>query len=307
MDEDLFQLLARKFRTTRFSLKTAFAVVLWLSVLIAIFTQIDDDLHRIFPLGIWIGATWFVVARINRASLGTSTLPAVFIILASALPRGAVESRLPGAERSQCGNSLKQITLALERYREAYRRYPPSFVADQNGRPMHSWRVLILPFLGEEVLYSQYSFKEPWDGPHNRKLHDKELYVYRCLADHGRKPSTDTSYLAVVGTGSPLAPSKGQRTGKPKSDSLLVVEVADSGIHWMEPRDLHVVQMNPIVCASHGQGISSHHINGAHVSFADGTVHFLKAGTSVAEHTSNRQSAEKPKVNAQRSTIPSHP
>src|SRR5262245_2481223 len=51
---------------------------------------------------------------------------------------------------SQCGINLKQIGLALEQYRDTYRYFPPAYVADANGRPMHSWRVLILPYLGQE-------------------------------------------------------------------------------------------------------------------------------------------------------------
>jgi len=37
---------------------------------------------------------------------------------------------------------------------------------------MHSWRVLILPYMGEEEqqLYSRYNLNEPWNSPENHKL-----------------------------------------------------------------------------------------------------------------------------------------
>jgi prepilin-type processing-associated H-X9-DG protein len=58
--------------------------------------------------------------------------------------------------------------------------------------------------------------------------------------------------------------------------TILVVEVADSGIHWMEPRDLHVVQMAPRINAPAGQGIRSRHPSmGAHVLFADAHIEWL--------------------------------
>jgi prepilin-type processing-associated H-X9-DG protein len=50
---------------------------------------------------------------------------------------------------------------------------------------------------------------------------------------------------------------------------------ANSGIHWMEPRDLHVLQMAPTINAKSGQGLSSAHNGGAHVLLADGAVRFL--------------------------------
>jgi len=49
---------------------------------------------------------------------------------------------------------------------------------------MHSWRVLLLPFLDQKPLFDQYRFDEPWDGPHNRKLVSQIQYAYRCPS-HG--------------------------------------------------------------------------------------------------------------------------
>src|SRR5690242_17032670 len=77
----------------------------------------------------------------------------------------AVQQAREAARRSQCKNNLKQIGLALHNYHETYGGLPPAFVADDQGRPMHSWRVLILPFLGEQALYNEYNLSEPWDGP----------------------------------------------------------------------------------------------------------------------------------------------
>jgi prepilin-type processing-associated H-X9-DG protein len=55
----------------------------------------------------------------------------------------------------------------------------------------------------------------------------------------------------------------------------MVVEVANSGIHWMEPRDLHVGQMTPRINSKSGQGISSRHPGGAHGLLADGSVRYI--------------------------------
>jgi hypothetical protein len=60
---------------------------------------------------------------------------------------------------------------------------------------------------------------------------------------------------------------------------ILVVEVHNSGIHWMEPRDLHITQMAPTIYAPHGQGISSAHKSGAHVGMANGAIKFLPQDT----------------------------
>jgi hypothetical protein len=58
--------------------------------------------------------------------------------------------------RAQCGNHLKQIGLALQNYHDTYNSFPPAYIADANGKPMHSWRVLILPFMEQKPLYDKF-------------------------------------------------------------------------------------------------------------------------------------------------------
>jgi len=74
------------------------------------------------------------------------------------------------ARGSQCSGHLCQISLALHNYHDVFGCFPPAYIADSRGRPMHSWRVLILPFMEQVALYNAYHFEEPWDGPNNRKL-----------------------------------------------------------------------------------------------------------------------------------------
>jgi prepilin-type processing-associated H-X9-DG protein len=63
------------------------------------------------------------------------------------------------------------------------------------------------------------------------------------------------------------------------SNTILVVEVANSGIHWMDPRDLHIDQMPMSVGTSMTQGISSHHPNVVMALFADGHTQALTGNT----------------------------
>lgn len=99
-----------------------------------------------------------------------------------------------------------------------------------------------------------------------------------------------TSYVAVVGQGTAW-PGAGATSFKDFRDgtpnTLLVAEIADSGIHWMEPRDLDADAMPFCVNPAKGPGISSHHrdvgwsqrLLGAHVGIADGSVRFLPTDT----------------------------
>ncbi|NLE39494.1 MAG: DUF1559 domain-containing protein [Pirellulaceae bacterium] len=179
------------------------------------------------------------------------------------------------AQRAQCTNQLRQLGAALLSYHGAHGSFPPAYVADANGKPMHSWRVLILPYLDYEELYERYRFDEPWDGPNNRKLHGEIVKCFRCPSQNTVANPRATSYVAVVG---PRTAWRGDRPVRlarfidnPET-TILLVETKDSGIHWMEPRDLEYPPMPSQINAPSGGGISSHHGTSALVLFADGSV-----------------------------------
>lgn len=169
-----------------------------------------------------------------------------------------------GGRQAKCLNNVKEISTAIFCYAVTNDEYPPPYIADESGKPMHSWRVLILPQLGYQKLYDQYRFDEPWDGPNNRKLADKCPRVFQCPTEcaNRRSPSVETSYVAIVG---PKTIWSGDRAViydsiVNASGTILLVEVANSGINWMEPRDLHIEEAVP----------SSEHPNIVAISFADG-------------------------------------
>jgi prepilin-type processing-associated H-X9-DG protein len=231
---------------------------------------------------LWLTA-WSRLNLAVSAILGLVVLTALFISMDTT--RGGI------APRMQCGNHLKQIAISLQNYHDVYGSFPPAYIADASGKPMHSWRVLILPFAGEKSLYDAYDFSEPWDGPHNSKLHS-QMPPYFCCPAHSGQPTGETDYLAVVGPGTVWPGStttKFTQITDGTACTLLVVEAHGSGIHWMEPRDLHLVQMPLAINPPRGAGISSPHggtkSKGATAAFADGHTQFLPSSLTPAELT----------------------
>ena len=102
------------------------------------------------------------------------------VVISLALP--AVRSAPPASIRTQCINNEKQIMLGLLNYESANGHFPPPYLADENGKPIHSWRVLILPYTEHGSLYERYDFDEPWDGPNNSKLIAEMPNFYGCPA-----------------------------------------------------------------------------------------------------------------------------
>ena len=144
--------------------------------------------------------------------------------------------------------------MAVANYHETYKCYPPPFIADADGKPMHSWRILLLPFLDGNNLYQKYRFDEPWDGPNNRKLADRMPTIY---ALHGcEKPgNVTTNYLRVVGNQTASPPGRTLQQldiADGVSYTLFIVENVDTGVHWMEPRDLTFESMSFTINAPNG-------------------------------------------------------
>lgn len=209
-----------------------------------------------------------------RRSLGCAVIAFLLITLAMLVLPGINGERR--GRRPQCLSQMRQIIAALQAYATNHEgQLPPAYIADENGKPMHSWRVLLLPYLEGQALYERYNFDEPWDGPNNSKLAREIPRIYQCPDEYSRDdtPQPFTSYAVVVGPhtlwpGS--EPGSLDRIPDGSAHTLLLVEVHDSAIHWMEPRDLTLDEMNPRVNGKGRLGISSVHTGGAFVMWADG-------------------------------------
>jgi hypothetical protein len=195
-----------------------------------------------------------------------------FLLIALLLP--TLSSARGSTSRSGfCLNNMRNIAQALKQYELVNGTLPPAYIADENGKPMHSWRVLILPYIERQDLYEKYRFDEPWDGPNNSQLHNHRVHLFECPSDD--HTMNNTSYIAVTGAKTIWPNEKTTKFSDVKDglgNTILLVEVRDSGIHWMEPRDLDITQMPMAINSDKGLSISSSHetLAFANVMFADG-------------------------------------
>ena len=65
-------------------------------------------------------------------------------------------------------------------YAKANHVFPPAYSTNQDGKPLLSWRVLILPYIGNDDLYREFHLDEPWDSVHNKTLLSKMPDVYKA-------------------------------------------------------------------------------------------------------------------------------
>jgi len=152
----------------------------------------------------------------------------------------------------------------------SYEQFPPRAVTAKDGRPLLSWRVLLLPYLGEEELFQQFKLDEPWDSPHNKRLLAKMPSVYAPVRK-GKEPHS-TFFQVFAGEGTIFEGTRGSRIADIRdgtAQTIIVVQAAEA-VPWTKPVDLHYDAKKPI------SKLGGMFKDGFHFALADGTVHFAK-------------------------------
>jgi hypothetical protein len=200
----------------------------------------------------------------------------VLVLCLSIVVALAPESR-EACMRSSCCNKLKQIGVALHTYRTKYGEFPPSAIRDSHNQALLSWRVLLLPMLGEERTYKELDLKQGWNSEKNRRATTAPLAGYRCLNDAASERPAITSYVAITGPGAawpPDRPASESHLPDTFAGTILLIECPDSDIGWAEPRDVTIDELfarDSKIRAS----LKHAHSGGFCALFGDGDVHLI--------------------------------
>lgn len=204
-------------------------------------------------------------------------LLAICVLVALLLP--AVQAAREAARRSQCANHLKQLGVAMHFYHDTYGSYPPAYTTDANGNRLHSWRVLLLPYLEQQSLYESFDLSKPWNDPQNLALAQQMPPVFACPSSARGEQSQQTSYLVISGAEMLFSGSEFIRISDVldgTSNTVMIVEAEGSAVLWTEPTDLDGATMQYTIGPG-PQQIGSDHPGGAQVCMADGSVRFLSS------------------------------
>ncbi len=205
-----------------------------------------------------------------------------------------IQSARGASQRSQSMSRLRQVAIAVLNYEAANGSLPPAFTVDEDGNRLHSWRTLMLGLLGWAPLHRMCDYEQPWNSPHNRKLSEVSLPILMDPRSKGQGdgPDRHTSYVAVIGERTAWPGARGRRIEEITdglSNTILLIEIHTTHIHWAEPRDLTLDEALDIMTSNDPDVVGvyarqdffyeyEYTVGSRHVVFANGHVRTVPFG-----------------------------
>jgi hypothetical protein len=208
-------------------------------------------------------------AQITYRSEGQGQLTSVGtigVLIGMLLP--AVQQAREAARRVSAMNNLKQIALAFHNYESVYGEFPRNILSE-DGKPLLSWRVALLPYMEQQVLYNQFHLDEPWDSDHNIQLLEMMPQIYQSP---NLEPANRTVFLGFEGPGTIF---EGKKTKfrdilDGTSNTIMCVEADEAeAIEWTKPADLPFDPKGPV------RGVGHLRPGGFNAVMADGAARFI--------------------------------
>jgi hypothetical protein len=230
----------------------------------ALSLEYDSDLYFVVaivccPLAITLAA--FGLRSIARSdgrlrgsefAAGGILVPFAGILLGYLIADAAWFAR-DNSMRGQAASKMREIGAAFNDYDAHVGQLPPVALLDTNGRPLLSWRVLLLPYLGERELFKEFHLDETWDSPHNIALLPRMPHVFRAVqypADE-RMPEESSTFCQVFTGKGTIFDGTQRRTLAQVADEggtsnvILAIE-AGTPVPWTKPADLEYDDDKPL-------------------------------------------------------------
>jgi hypothetical protein len=238
----------------------------------------------------FVGFSYLLLRKKKFTIKEVGVVLGIFILILMLLPPpfAPIVTLDRAAKRAKCLNNIRQLVFACQKYQSGSLRFPPPFTTDPSGQPLHSWRVLILPYIEELALYDDLDLTKPWDHPDNLKHAHRMPSIFKCgeyeARANDRFANVMTSYNAVVGKETvwhPTEPRSFDDVRDGASNTIMIVESDAHRVHWMSPNDVRfdeIISMNP---EGETNLLTSHHPGGSQLALVDGSAMFVASPVKV--------------------------
>lgn len=159
-------------------------------------------------------------------------------------PQPASSSGGAAAFKSNAEKSLAAIMLAVHNFESEYKAFPSTGIENFEKGTQLSWRVSLLPYLGQQKLYDKFKLDEPWDSQNNIKLLQEMPDVYRYSRSKA-KPGYTVFHRP---TGPGLASEVGMKmkmanfTDGTSNSIYLAISSDEAAVPWTKPDDFNPLE-----------------------------------------------------------------
>ena len=178
--------------------------------------------------------------RSIKRTFFSSVLVLGIILFALTLLLAGTRQRFNEWARLHTELSMKEIGFAVHWYHSSNKCLPPPYITDSSGQPGLSWRVALLPMIGEEKLFQKFRLDEPWDSPTNLALADEMPVIYRSV--YSNTPSRCCPFFVITDSNTAFPePVVGNTSVGFKNiedgltQTLLCVELRELEVIWTKP------------------------------------------------------------------------
>jgi len=174
---------------------------------------------------------------------------------------------------------LQQISAALYNQKDSHKDnlLPQPILLDNAGRPLSSWRLKTLCRVTSPP--TTFDLGSPWNAAVNRSLAAWPCWVY-CFDEKSSNIACETNLFAITGRDTAFNPEAPVASTELDADVVVVMDVANSGVHWIEPGDYQVSELTKC-SGTLNECVNSIIPNRIYVLFADGEIWRLSGKTPM--------------------------
>ncbi|MDA8564273.1 DUF1559 domain-containing protein, partial [Mariniblastus sp.] len=158
---------------------------------------------------------------------------------------------------------LRDLTRAIHKFEENHERLPS---ATFNRERLLSWRVQLLPYLGEQELFDKIDKTVSWDHSNNKPFHDQMPLVY---SDPAKLHPSLTSCRIISGAGTPWAdgdsPVSFESVIDGSSNTIAIISLPNMQTNWLAPMTLSIENSKELIAIQNEQRNCHSYLDG-HVS-----------------------------------------
>jgi hypothetical protein len=193
--------------------------------------RVKETLEEAVALGGDVGPAVEITTEVATVSLRASPEAFAKIVMAIAAPSRKRASQM------MTTNTMKQVGLAIHNYYAKEKHLPPLYFTDNDGKPLLSVRVALLPYIEQLAMYNAIRLDEAWDSDGNRQYSATLIPTY--CDDPDLKAKTTIRFPVYPG-------SLWHGQGPPKdfrdvtdgiSNTIAAIQAPDNAaIEWANPK-----------------------------------------------------------------------